>query len=291
MWPHCGTGTSTQCRSAASRCVRGSWHRVSATAPAAPSKGHRVLPPVPLLSFSESFSVLPVPVVPAHLPPCSSLPPISRVPRRFSQLQDSVLLTFHLLSFTIVLKHRSLSSFDGISFLGKHFTFSVTALNIPFSCISCFILSHPLTFQYVIAAVASPNAAMVYHIQFSESAFALSSSRLNVPILRGNVCQNGSYLSFLSCHKKTNLLPASSRSPAHFRLHPPGGFVIWLPEPLPSFWSCADAKAALLNLGYLPPTQLSTCNSCAESRDDQSVPILTGKGNTPSSGAVPTQAS
>lgn len=172
MWPHCGAGTSTQCCSAASRCVRGSWHRVSATAPAAPSMGHRVLPPVPLLSFSKSFSVLPLLVVPPHLPPRSCLPPVSRVPRRFSQLQDSVLLTFHLLSFTIILKHHSLSSFDGICFLGKHFTFSVTALNIPFSCISCFILSHPLTFQYVIAAVASPNAAMVYRIQFSESAFA-----------------------------------------------------------------------------------------------------------------------
>lgn len=120
----------------------------------------------------------------------------------------------------------------------------------------------------------------------------LSSSGLNVPILQGNLCQNGSYLSFLSSHKKTNLLPASSCSPAHFKLlHPPGGFVIWLPEPLASFWSCADAKAALLNLDYLPPTQLSTCNSCVESRDDQPVPLLIGKGNTPSSGAVPTQAS
>lgn len=238
-------------------------------------------------------SFLPVPFVPAHLPPRSSLPPMSRIPWRFSQLQDSVLLTFYLLSLTMVLKHHSLSSFDGVCFLGKHFTFSVTELNIPFNCISCFILSHLLTFQYVIEAVASPNAVMVKHIQFSESAFVSSSSNgCNVPILLGTPCQNVSYLSFLSCRKKTNLSPASSCSPAHFKLlHPPSGFVIPLPEPLPSFWSCADVKAALLNLDYLPATQLSCCTSCAESCDDQPVPLLIGKGNTPFSGAVPMQAS
>lgn len=40
-------------------------------------------------------------------------------------------------------------------------------------------------------------------------------------------CQNVSYLSILFCHKKTKLLPASSYSPAHFKLlHHPGGFVV-----------------------------------------------------------------
>lgn len=144
MWPHYGAGTSTQCHSAASGWVGGSWHRLSATTAVVPSVGHTGF----LLSFfflslraSSSHcsmkSLLPVPFVPAHLPLCSSLPPISRVPQRFSQLQDSVLLTFHLLTLTTVLKHHSLPSFDGICFFGKHFTFSVTESNIPLSCISC----------------------------------------------------------------------------------------------------------------------------------------------------------
>lgn len=117
-------------------------------------------------------SLLPVPFVPVHLWPCGSFPHISRVPQRFSQLQGSVLLTFHLLSLTSVVKYYYLSSLDDVYFLGKHFTFSVTELNIPFNCISCSILSHPITFQHVIAAVTSPNAVMVKHLQFSEAAFA-----------------------------------------------------------------------------------------------------------------------
>lgn len=114
----------------------------------------------------------------------------------------------------------------------------------------------------------------------------LSSSGHNVPILLDALCQNVSYLSFLSCRKKTDH-PASSCSPAHFKpLHPAGGFVIPLSEPLPSFWSCVDIRVALLNLYYLPPIQLSACSSCAERCDDQPVPLLVGSGNPPSPGPV-----
>lgn len=107
---------------------------------------------------------------------------------------------------------------------------------------------------------------------------SLSSSGHNATILLVTPCQNIFCLSFLSFHKKTNLLSASPFSPAHFKLlHPPDGFVIFLPEPLPSFWSCAVVRAALLNLDYLPPTQLSACTSCTESCNDQ--PVRSGKGN------------
>lgn len=41
IWPNCEGGTSTQCHSAASWCARGSWNRLSATAPAVPSVGHK----------------------------------------------------------------------------------------------------------------------------------------------------------------------------------------------------------------------------------------------------------
>jgi len=153
-------------------------------------------------------SLLPVPFVPAWLPPHGSLPPISRVTWRFSWLQDRVLLTFPLLPLTTLLRYHSLSFFDGFCFFGKHFTFSVTELNIPFNCISCFILSHPMTFQYVIAIVASPFAVIIKYIQFFKSVFALYSSGHNVPVSLDTLWQNISYLSFLSCHKKTNLLPA-----------------------------------------------------------------------------------
>lgn len=62
-------------------------------------------------------------------------------------------------------------------------------------------------------------------------------------------CQNVSYLSILFCHKKTKLLPASSYSPAHFKLlHHPGGFVVqhkkscsnWERHVNPAFISVCD---------------------------------------------------
>lgn len=71
-----------------------------------------------------------------------------------------------------ILKDHCLSSSDGVYFFEKHFTFLAISLNIPFPCISCFVLSHSMIFQYIIVAATSSNAVLVKHVQFSKSAFA-----------------------------------------------------------------------------------------------------------------------
>lgn len=117
MWLRCGAGTFTQCHSTASGCVGESWHRFSATAPAARQwstavSSRSLFVSVGAASQSSMKILIPVPFISMHLPPHSSLSPVSRVPQRFSWLQDSVLLTFHLLSLTTILKHHFLFSLN-----------------------------------------------------------------------------------------------------------------------------------------------------------------------------------
>lgn len=174
MWAHCGAGNFTQCLSAARGCVRGSWHRLGPMSSAAPSVGHRGFSPVFFLPVraSSQCEVSNAGVAPVHPDASVHLPLLGSFPSPES-LQDFLCCRISTCIFDkSILKDHCLSSSDSVCFFEKRFTFLAISLNIPFPCISCFVLSHSMIFQYIIVAATSSNAVLVKHVQFSKSAFA-----------------------------------------------------------------------------------------------------------------------
>lgn len=188
MWAHCGADSSTQCHRADRGWVRGCWHWLVPNVFCCSFCRTQNFTPVLLSFFHLSFSQCLCcccwhTLIPSHL---------QSILERFSLLWDFIL---HLW------QQHSQSSFpspDGVSFLGKQCPISATYLNDPFSCISCFILSHSLSFQLIIVAATSPNAVTGKQIQISKIAFAFYFKWLRCVCSTCPTCQM-SPISHLSC--------------------------------------------------------------------------------------------